>query len=377
MTIAPGPSAYHEILRRISAEVWITSADAYAHAPGAITLPDVEPDQSLPLDIASPSCPEALQQNLSQFIYAYYYFGDPVEARNAQRKDATPPPIVLREDRAFGAALRQANQGKGYADPGWRVTETSGDIAIVTKNRLSLLARPGDVIAWPEPLGVGAEITLRFPKDRPYTYPGYYMAVGDGGPATAELRRPIARIYLDIRPEGAADLVAAITGSMGAALTRLSVKVLNNPRAYTRSDAAVVYLLRDEYPRARGMLRDVVSALRHHVGERIPAFVCPLARGVGVAEEPPAEGAARLSFGQHRCTLIARGLARAFDVDVSDARGRLRHVLRELATAGVDASRPYLNPGATDIYTSLDDIGTPAYLAREASSAPAFTSDGE
>ncbi|WP_438009589.1 T3SS effector HopA1 family protein [Sorangium sp. So ce321] len=369
-------SPYHQVLRRIAAEVSVTSESDYAHVPDATVLPALDLSHELLPPPASPSWPAVLQ-GLSNFIYAYYYLGDPSETRNARRKGLTPSPIVLREDAEFGASLRTANRGKGYADPGWRVRGTERGAVVVEKNRISLLAREGDIVEQPTRLGPGDEVTLRFPNDRPYAYPGYYMAVGDGGPATHELQRELLRIYFDVRPQGAPALIAALTGGMGAALTKFSVKVLNNPLAYTRPDAAVAFMLRDEYPRARGMLKDVVDALRPDLGERVPAFACPIASGVGVAEEPPSEGPVRTSFGQHRCVIVARGLVRAFRDGVEDASIRLLYILRELDATGIDSSRPYLNPRSAGVYAPLDDVGPSGRLRAGASSAASATSDGE
>jgi hypothetical protein len=368
---------YVELLRRVAAETWVTGEDGYGHEPGMPPAPAADSTVELPPLSRPISSPPILPPLLSHFLYAHYYLDDPNEVATARRQKLAQVPIVLREDARLGAALRAANRGKGYIDPGWRVIAREGEGRVVRKDNISLFVREADLAladGLPEP---GAEVSLRFPNDRPYMYPAYYTAVGDGGPATPDLGKPLLRIYFDVHLDGAPALVERLTEGMGAVLARFSVKVLNHPQAYTRPDAAVAYLLREELPRAWPLLRDAVAAMRAHLGTRVPSFACAVAAGVGVAEEPTAEGLVRLSFGQHRCQLIAWGLARAFGDGVDTADGRLRYILREFASSGVDPCRPYLNPGSADVYAPLEGPGALPIRANSASSVETTLSNGE
>lgn len=344
-----------ELFARVASEVWLTDADSFVHVAASTPVVD---DAIGPLDVARLPSPR-LPDGLSHFLYAHYYLQDPNEVENGRTNALSKIPIRAREDVDFGLALRAANRGKGYADPGWVVVGHRDGGTLARKKGVTLFLTSDDLVDATLPLPVGAAVTVRFPNDRPYAYPGFYTAEGDGGPATPEGGRQIVRVYFDVRPEHAGALVSALTGTLGATLSKFSLKLLNNPRWYTRPDAAVAYLPRDEWPKARPILRDVVRGLGDRLGGRTPALTRTLARGVAIAEEPNVESPiVRPSFGFHRCDLIACGLVRAHLAGVDDAAGRYGWILREYRAAGLDPARPWLNAGSAD-FLPLEDTDEP------------------
>jgi len=56
-----------------------------------------------------------------------------------------------------------------------------------------------------------------------------------------------------------------------------------------------------------------------------------------------------LSFGQTRCLLVARGLAKAWRGGLSTHDDRLRTIVDEFAAAGLSPDQPYLNQGSADL----------------------------
>ena len=271
----------------------------------------------------------------ADLVYTTYYLGETSAATQARFKD-TATAIVLREDAAFGATLRAANRGRGFSEEGWRVVGSRDGGLIVRKDRISLLARAGDLARRSD----DGWVTVRFPNERPYAYPDYYLAIGDGGPPPPSGAASMVRIYFNVSPSGATRLLSAVTSTMGATLGRFAMKLLNHPQSYGRPDAAVAYVLRDDMGRALSLLGGVLRETGPHLEEAVPAFTLRLCRGVGLAEDPAGEGT-RMSFGQHRAFVVATGLARALEDGAADAEARLHFIVRELEAADIDPAHPY------------------------------------
>jgi hypothetical protein len=360
------------VFNRIASEVWMTGPDAFVHVPLTV-LPSFPSALSETFHVSAPLPRLCLPDGLSHFLYAHYYLQDPNEVENGRNNALSKIPIRAREDPAFGRALRAANRGRGYADPGWVIVGHRDGGTLAKKNSITVflgesdIAKPPGVVAGATPLEIGTLVAVRFPNDRPYSCPGFYTAEGDGGPASPEAGRQIVRIYFAIGPDHASALLSALTRTLGATLSRFSFKLLNNPRWYTRPDAAVAYVLRDEYARAHRMLREVVLKLRDGLIDRTPALTFPIARGVAVADEPLAESAVlRRSFGFHRSELIASGLARAYAARARTPDERRAWILREFRTAGLDPLRPWLNPGSNDFIPLDADVKQVSRIPLEA-----------
>jgi HopA1 effector protein family len=308
------PNVHVRLLRRIAAEVH--------EAPGG----------------ASSSL-----RAFADLVYTTYYLGETSAATQARFRDVATA-IVLREDPAFGAALREANRGAGFMDEGWRVVGSREGGLVVRKDRISLVARPGDVAGHSD----DGTVSVRFPNERPYAYPDYYVAIGNGGPPPqGSAATPMVRLYFNVSPTGATRLLSAVTSTMGAALRRFAIKILNHPQSYGRPDAAVALVRRDEIGHALSLLPGVLRDTGPHRAPAVPAFTLRLCRGVGLAEDPAEEGT-RLSFGQHRAFVVAKGLARAVEEGAGDAEARMAFVVRELAAADIDPARPYCRRATLD-----------------------------
>lgn len=301
--------------------------------------------QRIVADVRAP----APLRTIADLVYTTYYLGETSAPTRARFDDAVTA-IVLREDPALGAALREANRGAGYIEGGWRIVGRREGGLIVQKDRISLLVRDGDMAGR---AGDGT-VTVRFPNERPYAYPDYYVAIGDGGPPPQAGEAPLLRLYFNVSDCGATRLLSAVTSTMGASLRRFAIKILNHPQSYGRPDAAVALVLRDELGRAMSLLPDVLRDAGPHLHDAVPAFTLRLCRGVGLAEDPAGE-AAGLSFGQHRAFVVAKGLVRAFEEGADDEELRLAFVVRELAAAGIDATRPYCRRASlNELHAEID-----------------------
>ena len=105
--------------------------------------------------------------------------------------------------------------------------------------------------------------------------------------------------------------------------------------------------IKDDLPAVAGILSRVYAEVSRYLKPGVPTFTKPLARGLGLAEDP-GQGE---SFGQNRCRLLAEGLIRAHEQRVRSLDARLQVVLDCYAAAGVRLDRPYLNAGSADDYT--------------------------
>jgi hypothetical protein len=192
----------------------------------------------------------------------------------------------------------------------------------------------------------GTLISLRRPKELGASSPGYYIALGDAdltlGPDDVEVR-----VYFNLSPAGAAPLVAACTRSLNDAHVPFSLKVLDHPTGYIRCDAAVLYVTRDDFGRARGLLPAIASACAPHLRAEPPGFTKVLASGVSIGEHRPALGA---SFGASRCRLVAEGIVAAYERGEGRLSDRIEAVARRFAHHGLDIDAPYLAPNSTGRY---------------------------
>jgi hypothetical protein len=188
--------------------------------------------------------------------------------------------------------------------------------------------------------------------------PGFYVAIGD---SDEDDRRdddePLLRLYWHLTAGAAVAYMAAATAHLNAAGVPFRTKVLSAPAAYQRADAGVLYFGRRHYGRARDALAQVLTAVVGGLRPDVPLFTRRLAPGLGLAEDPR-NG---LSFGQHRCRLIARALWGAFERGEAGRDGRAAAVAAAFGEAGLDLSRPYLEPGSDDPY----DFEPPAWPAGE------------
>jgi hypothetical protein len=122
--------------------------------------------------------------------------------------------------------------------------------------------------------------------------------------------------------------------------------VINDPAAYQRADAGVLYFGRRHYDHIRSAVARVFQTVRDGLRPEVPLFTKRLAPGLGLAEDPR-NG---MSFGQHRCHLVAQALWRAFERGQTTREARAEALAWAYREAGLDPLRPYLEPQAPDVY---------------------------
>jgi len=289
-------------------------------------------------------------RHLMQFIYLYYYLDNHDAIDQVQREKSQTKPIIMLEDPSFTQRLQVANNGTGYISHGWQVISIESNGIIVQKNRIRLFAQRNEILSTPgNEIQNNETVSLFMPKDAPYMHPGYYTIIGNEGFfATREVK--IVRLYCNILPHYAPDFTEYLTSLLNDKHIKYSMKILNNPIAYTRPDTVVLYLA---YNAAITLWQDLqVLYKQKHMAftHGTPAFAKQLAMGIAVAEEPETEDTLRMSFGQHRSFLVAQGLLRAFQQTSNTAEERYQSIVDTFCEKKLTVEKPYLNVNGEDVY---------------------------
>jgi hypothetical protein len=269
---------------------------------------------------------------LREELYASFYcHGRAVRARWGE-----PQPAVA--DRRLADALSEANCGRGGWQNGWTVEAIVGDEAIVARAGLRVRAALADCRANGAGLAAGAPVALRVPKELPGLSPGFFTILGDA--VDDEPSDAVVRVYWNLGPARAPDLVRSLTTELNARAVPFRLKVLDHPLRFDRSDAAVLYLPAPRFAGVRDGLARVASSLERALGRHVPAFTRELAPGVGLAED----GGGAISFGQRRCAPLAEAIVRAHDEGIRDREARIGLVAECFTRAGVRLEAPYRDP---------------------------------
>jgi hypothetical protein len=253
--------------------------------------------------------------------------------------------------RDYLRAVAAANQGRGNWEPGWELTRVDGvDTIVARKNGVEFRVTPADVQPSAGSLAPGTPCRVRVPHELRHLVPGFYMALGNADPLEGEYMSGNSteasqfRLYWHLTAEGAAPFIAATTSALNAAGIPFQVKVLSDPGDYTRADAGVLYLSSGDAARAAAIVPTIHAAVAPWLRETVPLFVRQIAPGLGYAQSPPGP----MSFGQHRCRLIASALWDSFDRGGSDDDARIKSVADAFQAAGLDPLQPHREPGSCD-----------------------------
>jgi hypothetical protein len=125
---------------------------------------------------------------------------------------------------------------------------------------------------------------------------------------------------------------------------------LNDPAAYTRSDAGVLYFHKVDNGCVSATVSAVYGSIAPFLDADVPMFTRRIAPGLGLAEDPGTPE----SFGQHRCRILAEGIIRAHEEKAKSLNDRLRIVESQFASEGIRLSEPHLNPRSGDHYTFIN-----------------------
>lgn len=300
-----------------------------------------------------------LRRQLTGFLYGRYY-------NNAVVSMAEQPENSLfyaMADPALLESLQHANQGRGVYQHGWKVTKlTSATHLCVQKGPITLwVNKETHLPPTQRQAKVNEIVSVRFPKERMFFMPGFYLALGN---EMLDHRSMVVRFYFHIDPAIAPELVARLTNSLNRAGIPFQLKILSNPQLYTRYDCAILYINKKHYSQTRHFVGQTYSSLCNLFRPEVPLFTKSIYPGLSVAEQPVASAdITRLdsksdyflylseSFGEHRCKLIAEGLIKEHLSGNRSYKGKLTGIIQEFEDAQLDLEKLYLNPGSKDIYT--------------------------
>jgi hypothetical protein len=155
---------------------------------------------------------------------------------------------------------------------------------------------------------------------------GWWRTWGEDWTPPRERPRSV-RLLFTPRPDRLADFVETVTGRMLLETVPWSLGCATDPRRIARYGCAVLDL-----PALSAIPDGMVDALEPMLRPVRPPLSLPLAPGIGAAEYPD-NG---MTFGEHRCHLIALALRRP-----SDDGGALRSIATVFAAHGIDPAHPH------------------------------------
>ena len=278
-----------------------------------------------------------LEQMLYQHCYCRTFDG-------ALRDDAQEPFQGI----DLTPALSEANASRERWDSGWQVQQVlpSGQVLAQKAGRQRALWA-GEFLSTDAPGHAprpGTNISVFFMRETTTMQPGFYFAFGEAQPGELDTFS-LARFYWNLRPEGAAPLVGAVTRGLNRFQVPFRIKCLTNSAFYRRNDSAVLYVEKRFYPVTARVLAVVYEEASRHLRPDTPLFARRLADGLALAEEPYTGE----SFGMQRCRVLAEGLLSAHARALRDD-ARLEEVGRTFEAYGFSLDAPHLNPRSVDVY---------------------------
>lgn len=198
---------------------------------------------------------------------------------------------------------------------------------------------PSTAVHVDRPWCAGDAVTVDIPAARPALSPGFFLADGSHGPAQAA---PFLRVYVHVAsPESAPQLWHKALVLLEEAGVPYRAKILSSPDAYPRTDALVIYLGADTWPRVKDVPPQLAELGGTSPGTSV--FTQELAAGVALAWEPDdgRPGRTRLSFGEHRATAVADALIRHASGESGLSRDQAIH--DALTEANADPLAPERN----------------------------------
>lgn len=325
-------------LRQILKAVRILAPDSLVFA-GQVTSPPVAENsaQQLPMD------PRMLMtKHLERLLYQQCYC-----RRFTGEIDQRESPFSADTD--FVKALSDANSSREYLNHGWRLIQQlpTGHF-VAEKNGLTRLLFTGEFVSHTDqrdPVEEGTAISILRSRESTTMHKGFYFVFGEAlGDDQDE--RDLLRFYWNVKSVGAPKLVSLLTNALNRFQLSFRFKILNNPIAYIRRDAAVLYLNKRFYHLAAELLSYVYQQIANELKPDTPLFSKRLAPGLGLAEEPTTDE----SFGQQRCRILAHALWSAYEKKIEDEESQLREISALLDENGIDSGSPHRNAGSNYNY---------------------------
>ncbi|MEV6681715.1 T3SS effector HopA1 family protein [Streptomyces erythrochromogenes] len=255
---------------------------------------------------------------------------------HAGRAQTAAPPLTLRDHR-FEERLTAATPHRHAPTPARAVDGADAEGVVLVEVAGVRVAVPAANVRTRQALRPGSTVYVDLPATRPALSPGFFLADGPLGPPEGPT---LLRVYVHLTdPERAPEAWHRVLRCLERERVRYRAKILSSPDRYPRTDALVVYLGPDARDLAPALPR-LLGALPGR-GTATSAFTERLAPGIATAWEPRDDrpGRTRLSFGEHRATVLADALIQHATAGLS----RDEAVHRACADAGIDPLAPDRN----------------------------------
>jgi hypothetical protein len=254
-------------------------------------------------------------------------------------------PMPLPDDLA--ALARSAHAAAARWEDGWAVERTGpgGKVVAERRGERRVLYRADYVV--PGRGGLAARV-----GDLVHACARRDLVDPDGawwrtrGSAWSETTPPdgLLRLYWDVSVAGLPRLVHELTTLLDPLDAPWMLKCAADPAHHARPDAVVAYLVRADAAALVSGLEGVRSAIADMARDHRPPFTLPVGRGLAAAEDPGRS----LSFGEHRCRLVAEGVVASLAENrqaarsVGDAESEAASaVAARFAAEGLDPRRPW------------------------------------
>jgi hypothetical protein len=253
----------------------------------------------------------------------------------------------------FYQQLQRSNSSTGYFDPDWQiVAQTEAGELIVVKDGLHLhIDRDRHLHRDVTQSDIGSIVPIYLPHNQ--VGRDTYVIIGNLGtpahlPEIAAGASISVRVYFNFTSDAAVSISARLTERLNQLGIPFQFNILHDPTLFDRYDAGTLWLTQTSYLEIQTVLAEIYQAHQAEFSADIPLFTKQLASGLGIAEVPT--GSDSLSFGMHRCGLLATGSISAMTPEPLATSDKLSLIYREFTAAAIDLQQPYLNPGSIDRY---------------------------
>lgn len=265
------------------------------------------------------------------------------------------PPTDLTEKLELPEKIIAASTSTGWYQSGWHIEEVKKNGLVVANGQRKLFCRPdqarpleGDYLL-PD-----TKVDLKVTPVSVSLSPGYLSLFGNAGFARPD--QSAVRFYLHASADSATDIVASLTKLLNDRDCAFTLKIMNFATRQDRCDAAVLYLSHADFLKLKAPLLNALKSLAPKLLPGTPMLTKQIANGIGMADNPATDPHDPVSFGSHRCRLIARAMVEAFHTNESD----LEAVRAAFKAEGLDLEKPYLGPDRHDDFDLIPEAQEPA-----------------
>ncbi|MDX1911950.1 MAG: T3SS effector HopA1 family protein [Saprospiraceae bacterium] len=284
-----------------------------------------------------------LISQLSSVIYGAFYIKGKVSAQGMKDWEHSAHKYINGGDEAFVEELSRYNRSTDHLDQFWRVyaidqqgntfVEKNGDVRPLQLDAFTY-ANPAETS-----LQINSMVHIKQPKEHRNVQPVFYYV------NSAELMpvgEEIGRFYWNLEPDGAKHLVEQVSEVFNRYRVPFMFKCTNHPDLYTRTDGAVLYIMRRQYRVVTRLLRLIVPKVKPFLKEETPLFTRKITGGLSYAEDP----GMNQSFGMSRAQLIAKGIVDAYYARHNNRTAQYKEILKAFKENGLDTRHPYLRPNS-------------------------------